>query len=424
MTRMPTATNDDGEAARFPTEVFHPQIIELISELCEKKLYQPDHVGTALLSAFAAAIGSSYNVRIDHTHVEPSILWAVIVAPPGMRKTPLLNLLYNAFQQYDLERQEAHKLAKEEKKFYPIKFNTFPLEAVIEAQDINPKGTICHVDEITSLTGNFNRYHNGDDESYLLRMFSGDGLSWVLKTKPTIITESSCVNIVGSTQPNKLRNFVTESRLDSGFIYRFIFACPECVVPMPSDIDINPAIIDRYEALIMKMLKTEAKLKTLTYTPEARAEIHEWKCRNVQRMNDLIEENNDDLAGLLSKRESLLYRFSLIIHVVNCSATGNDIPEWIELPAVISAEALLDYYYQQTLTAIGYSERPLGLKHLKPWEVKLFKALPHNFTRSEAIAKARELKLGKSESSINRLLADRRCFSTNRKGDYAKAVKA
>lgn len=424
MTRMPTATNDDGEATRFPTEVFHPQIIELISELCEKKLFQTDHVGTALLSAFAAAIGSSYNVRIDHTHVEPSILWAVIVAQSGMRKSPLLNLLFRLFEQYDLERQETHRLAGEKKKFYPIKFDTFPLEALIEAQELTPKGTFLFIDEILSLTGNFNRYHNGDDESYLLKMFSGNGLAWVLKTRPTILTESSCVNISGGIQPHKLRNFITEARLDSGFIYRFIFACPECVIPMPTDIDIDPTIIDRYEELLLKLLKTEAKLKTLTFTPEARAENFKWKCRNVQRMRDLIEENNDDLAGLLSKRESLLYRFSLIIHVVNCSATGNDIPERIELPAVISAEALLEYYYQQTLTAIGYSERPLALKHLKPWEAELFKALPHNFTRSAAITKAGELKLGKSEASIDRLLRDRRCFSTNGAGSYAKAVKA
>ncbi len=437
--KIPTASKGDDVPPRshkckttFPLDVFPPDIQRVITEAIECLQFHPDFMGAAMLSALAHATGTSYRAEPRRKHTEPAILWIGLVGDRGIGKTHAIEFLLKPFNSRDkakfkdyqqrLDEFDAEGKGKRPRFRQAVLTNT-TYEAIVDCMDCNPKGIIIFADELLSFTGNFNRYNKGNDESYILTLFSGHPLAPARKTQDPVYVSQSCVNMIGGIQPQILRKVVTPDRIMTGFADRFLFVCPEAESsPWDAGREFDDLVFDRYSDIVNALLDIPSGSADLSFTHEAKTALFQWQNVNNELANQYRKEFNP-LSGTLKKWDSYLIRFALILEATAAVCRG-ETPKAISLDSVNSAIRLFDYFLGEFKKALNLADLNPILHELKPWQLDLFKALPEAFVTKEAVDHAKALEIDVTDRSVMTFLANRKLFENPKKGSYAKAVKA
>jgi hypothetical protein len=85
-----------GELPEFPIEVFTGPWREWLRRASHGAGVRPEHVAVPLLGVASSLIGTARRVRASRSWSEPMTLWTCVVAAPGDRKTPGLNVTVRA----------------------------------------------------------------------------------------------------------------------------------------------------------------------------------------------------------------------------------------------------------------------------------------------------------------------------------------
>jgi len=273
MIEIPTVTKGE-PVRRYPAHVFHPHIRSMIQEL-QIHGFNDEMIGSTILSILSAAIGKSYKIAgFEPNHEEPAILWIVLVAKSGYRKSAIIKQLLKPFRdkhwqninEYETARDEfeadENKASLKRPKKTEILIKGFTIEGVVKAAYNTPKGSLIHSDEFLSFMQNLNKYNKGNDIDIILGFHDGDGYSSTLATKDGYNVKETNFNILGGIQWRRIPQLLHKDNLNSGLAHRILFAAPEMTLPDPVDIPSDENVRTRYNQIIEKLMEIEPETHT------------------------------------------------------------------------------------------------------------------------------------------------------------------
>lgn len=429
---IPTASKGEPERL-FPEHVFHPDLQAVIRELGTHG-FNAELTATVLLSILAASIGTSYQVQgFEPDHNEPCILWAVLVAKSGTKKSAITRALrkpledhhWKLISQYEADKENYDSALQDERahlrkpRKQEIWIRGFTIEGVVKAAESTPKGSLIYSDEFLSFISNLNKYNKGNDLDIILGFHDGEGYSSTLATKDGSSVRRTNLNILGGIQWRRLPSLLTKENLNSGFAHRILFAAPDISIPYPTDTAANEAVRNRYSEIIQALLDIEPEAGIITLSEEARKDLYRWLCHNTDLKND-YNRTGSILSEVYSKAEGTLLRLALILQV-SFDICNKSKPAKISSDQLHNAIDLIEFYLQNTIRLYGLDGLPEELMGKPDWQVKLYKLLPQDFTTQEAVDLA-SVSVPIKGRSVKDFLANHKLFKRINQGNYRKVI--
>jgi Protein of unknown function (DUF3987) len=377
----------------FPLDAL-PDVLAKFVQTCAAALpCPPDFLAVPLLAVLGAAIGTTHVIEIKPGWRESPSLWTAVVADPGSKKSPALDLvlrpLYRAQQRfkqayaedmdaYELERAEYDKNyaawkrekgrtvdsipAKPHEPGYQQLFSTdATTEALAGVLEQNPRGTLFVRDELTGWARGMNQYKGGkgSDRQTWLSFWNGATVLVNRKSRKEPITiDKPFVAVTGCLPPEVLGELTDERGREDGFLHRLLFA-----FPAPRDIawteeNIPSTAQDDYAAVVEKLQglqwgskgaedaedaedAEECAPRVLTLTREGKAEWVTWVTSHYAELNS--PDLPSQLRGPWSKLEGYCARLALVLHLARL-ACGEVKNEAIDKVSVAGAWSLVDYF--------------------------------------------------------------------------------
>ena len=184
------------EVEPFPIDIFPRLLQQLIREAAAAFSCPPDFIGASLLGILSEAIGTSYEIKVKPGWTEGARVYIAIVADPGEKKSPALDLVMSPLYAYQQQLQEQYD---QQKLSYEIKLATYEvdlsvwketvrkghanattkpvaptpptmrqvfavditIEALSEILQHNPQGVLLVKDELTAWALSMNQYRGG-----------------------------------------------------------------------------------------------------------------------------------------------------------------------------------------------------------------------------------------------------------------------
>jgi hypothetical protein len=230
----------------FPVEVFPLALQRFCLGVAQVTLSPVDLAGAAMLAVASAAIGQSAHIWLKRTWRESPLLYVVIVADPGSKKSPAIKLVAKPLTNIDavLRRtsKDSRTLWESMKKALPkgetageeppqrravVKDVTRETLAVI-LQD-NPRGVLANPDEATAWVSSFNEYKaKGADREFWLSIW-GDGSISVDREggRRSIYVKTPLVTVIAGIPPDMVDSLNEQHGRNDGFRDRILFVYPE-----------------------------------------------------------------------------------------------------------------------------------------------------------------------------------------------------
>ena len=309
------------------------------------------------------------------------------------------------------------------KSYQPHVLSDMTYESLAQTVESNPQGVILKYDEIMALMDNFNRYTKGSDEPYYLTLFGGKDIIISRKTQDTIHTNGSFVNIIGGIQPARLGDLLTKRRMENGFAARFLFAFPDArAEPWPEE-ECDQDIVDDYHRIILGIRNQgpcNGDSTNIRFSVQAMKDLRAWQKQNTVNVNE-YNDNDNPMAEILSKWESYVVRFALILAMAHEFCTNEKAPTEIPANCVKWAIELFAYFLSQTEKAFALIERPEAIDRLSEKQLLLYSRLPEAFTTAEAEAIAKQIDF--PGRTMKDFIAKPTLFLKVKYGHYEKRIK-
>jgi hypothetical protein len=332
------------EPLEFPLAALPPSTKQFVREGAASLGCAVDFVGHAVLAALAAAIGDSRRVVLKRDWAESAAIYAMLIGPPGSKKSPAINLVLGPIRarqlalktEYERQKEEYETQVLDHKKAIkdgpvslpkpekPTMGRTWVDDTTVERlADIlaeNRRGILLAKDELSGWLAAMNQYKQGGKGS--------DRQFWLSAhdNSPTLVDRKYMeepqllgrpfVAILGGMQPSVLPDF-GKDRID-GLMERFTPVYPNPVVSEWTEDEVSGEAHERYS-------KTIGSLYRLKYTTLDRGEFplkvyltDEAKKLFVAEYNKLVREAAmpgfpERLAAVWSKLPGRLARLALII---------------------------------------------------------------------------------------------------------------
>lgn len=334
----------------FPTHTLPTPLGRFVKEGATAIGCDPAYLALPALAAAAAAAGTTRAVELKPDWAEYPILWAMVVADSGSKKTPAFNAALKPLEElnselirgYDAERAQ-HESALHEWELAdnqdrgprprpPVGRRVLVRDATIEAlvpllRD-NPRGLLAARDELSGLVQSFGQYKNGrgGDRAAWLEFHSGGAVTVDRKggEQKTLHVARAAVSIAGGIQPGVLRKVFDQEVVDSGFEARFLVAMPPRVVSRWSEERIDGEVAAGYEAAIRGLyaLQPDEAGEPARLVLDAAAK-RRWVAFYDEWQDRLAAAVGRE-ASTLSKLEAAAARLALVHHLVTEVAAGRD----------------------------------------------------------------------------------------------------
>ena len=313
---------------------------------------------------------------------EFAILYAAIVSRPGTKKSPALNKailplkrLQDEFSAlYQKDKEKYQKECEEfESKFMgwkslnkserldadiPIKPNSpnvkqlitsdATMEAITELMINNSSGVLCYMDELAGWIKGMNQYKSGggNELEMWLKLWSAIFQIINRKGKDPIFANNPFVNVLGGIQPEVLDIF---SGKDNGLIDRILFAYPEEIAPMITDIEVSAVLDEQLISVFNRLFNAHFKEEEKSTEPEisrfSPAAYNKFKeyVNNTLYKEMVSYQMPYYLRGAWAKFPGYIARFALIIQGMNYSENKKTLEE-IDLDSLNKAIQITEYF--------------------------------------------------------------------------------
>jgi len=438
-------TQTDNNDNFFPVEVFPVTIQTIINETNNKLKYPIDYIGSSLLYAASVAIGNTYKIEIKRNEfIESAALFMVLVGPTGCNKSssptfalkPLEKHDKQSFTTYGEEKSEYDKqisLSKGDKSIEePEKpvlkkmiISDYTLESLHQVHSNNPRGLGIYIDELAGFFKNMNRYNKGSDQEAYLQIWSGKRISIDRKSSEPISISNPFVSICGTIQNSLLSELSKDSRNESGFMYRFLFAFPENIQKEYwSENEINPSVSNDWNFIITELLRLPLNVDeygaieptVLMFTPDAKRLLFEWQRENTDEVRDAKSEV---ISGINCKMETYAARFALILEMLYF-ACGESNKEFVGLKAIEGAIKLAEYFKKTALRVSKIASNNNPLNEIPLNKQQIFDALPDTFETNKGWNIAEPF--GVNRRTFERFLNEKAFFIHAGHGEYKKQI--
>ena len=348
-------------APSFDFDMLPEVLKDFVRDASERMGVPLDYLAVPLVLSAAASLGSGWAVcpkASDKGWKESPVLWGGIVAPPGSKKSPCLQLAAKPLQRieaklaekyraekesYDLERRLAKSgdpsmLTKREPKQQRAIVNDVTYQKLAELCSTSAHGLLAQSDEISGMLGAWTMKGQEAARGFYLTAWSGDQ-PYVVDRKETGTTSIDRLSIVisGGVQPSVLAVIVTAAKsngaANDGLIQRFqLFVYPDPhSAPAEADRAADLAAqerawgqIERLRDLTPSSLGVEEEAGTgrgiLHFDAEAQAVFDDLR----EKIKKAALRPNVDplLAAHLAKMAGAIAKIAMLIHLLD-GGTGN-----------------------------------------------------------------------------------------------------
>jgi hypothetical protein len=363
----------------FPIDVFPQSVQELILELKNGADYYPDFVSIAVLSAYATCNGNKIKLRVKNDWAAPSIFWFIALGAPGTKKThpirtilkPLIHSDIESKKLYDseMEEYEANEKKGNKPKFYQTLMQDYTIEALHLVHSINPKGICLYKDEIKGFLNDMNKYKaggKGSDEQFWLESFNNGHYTVNRVSREPLMIENINIQLIGTIQPDVLEEVISQYS-GNGLVDRFLFTKAETKVYPMSKKDVNPDVLENWNANIRSILKHP----DMWYSDERDTKVLEMDntCKEIyyafeEWLTDIQNDENESavIRGYISKLKSYHPRFVLILTLMDMFSDGLEAEVTPEI--MHRAEKVTKYFLSTARAVFAESEENREIKQV------------------------------------------------------------
>lgn len=217
----------------FPINIFPPLIEEFINKQSVSNNFNRDLLGATFLWTAATLIGNSYSFKITEGWNDSPVMWLMVIASRGSRKTHAMGAITRPIDKIDnILRDRYLELVKgydkeDELCEKPIWKQVFvsdgTREGYIKALINNPGGVGLLKDELSGWLADMNRFgkSSGGDEAFWNASFNNNSYRKNLASTEGEFIERMFINLAGSIQPGLL-NKIIYTHTESGLFDRFL----------------------------------------------------------------------------------------------------------------------------------------------------------------------------------------------------------
>jgi hypothetical protein len=349
-------SDDLGQVAPFPLQVFPAKLQEYLKDAAGRLPCPVDYIGMPVLVVVGSFIGNERPLQVREDWEELPLINGVLVAGPGTRKSPAVDLALAPAREHDRNLEDDYKQAltvyEAEKRACQANKEPFTKDPPIPRQHIavdttveslgevlerNPRGLLIHRDEATGWVASLNQYRGGKgaDRQFWLSAWSSQDYTINRKGKPPIRLRRVFVPFLGCTPPDMVPELADRQGREDGFIDRILFAYPEPVEVKWVDADPNPALKKAYINACLRIGRLPPA--TLRFSRDALVEYIGW-----------FDDHNRDKsgpAGSWAKLDGYCARLASILHHLKWAYRGEAEDELeVGVTSVRGAIKLIDYF--------------------------------------------------------------------------------
>jgi hypothetical protein len=419
----------------FPLDVFPEQLRRVPAEIAAAMACPADYAAVPLLAMAGGVLGTTRSHEIKPGHRQRANIFAAVVGPPGVLKTPAQDQIAEPLRQIEatlraewkgrLKEHEALEHAydavlkewkKDRKGDPPEKPERPPLErltvddATVEALAAvlgeNPRGVTLVKDELVGLVLALNQYREGgkgSDRQFYLSCWSG--VDYTVDRRKghelgPLYLSRPFLAVVGGLTPDRLPilrgDRPNKAGEQDGFLDRFLFSFPiEPQAQGENWLQINPETVAVWAEVVKK-------LRTLEMVPIQEGEdVRGWRPYFVRLSPDgrdawqtfthshAAEVNAEGfpecLRGPWSKLRGYCGRLALVLHYLRwaCGEVEGDKSD-VDGESVRRAEVLIDYFKahaRRVYSLLDADPRAAPARRLLHWVAQANQA---TFTKRDA----------------------------------------
>ena len=300
-----------------------------------------------LLSIAAHFTGPSTRVMINKDWLEPLILWNVVLADKGQKKSPALNRFVKPIQQLEVDLNDADDAGNDDddenysRQIYIEHFSMKELHYTLKRNDGRVVGLY---DEISLLYEQLDKYKSGNsDRNTFLSLINGSPWRRNFRTSHSIVP-CTHFNIAGFVQPDVIVNLLHSNDYD-GFCDRQLFVCPP---EQDVDYDIiqppegTPDLKDLFRAID---LNHSSSNHNYTFSNNAHEEFVSFHDQLNERKRSQ-HRCYKDRKSVLSKAKGQVARLATVLFALDQASASviqesHDQPSWFfEIPCEFMERAI------------------------------------------------------------------------------------
>ena len=349
----------------LPIEGLPDYLQSFINEYVDVYNCPRDYIAASVIFSTALAIGNKLELIGKYENVP--VLWLAIVGNVSTGKTePLSSCLsfFNkkdnaAFKQY--QKEKSLYLAEQEKPkkerdtslqlpcWYQYILNDYTPEALARVHSINNRGLCIYRDELKGWLDDFGRYAKSGEQSNMLTSFFAKPIKFNRASSEPINIEKPYIYVSGGIQPDLLPTLANDSRADSGFLSRFIFAYPDLQIKQNySKKKLKIETLTNYHKYLEALTGID-EVVNISLSDEAENVYENWFNDNAKKTND---EPTGYLKGVYGKLDVYALRLAIVVHGMklicnqetNTEITKNTMQTAIDLTEYFRATALKVYH--------------------------------------------------------------------------------
>ncbi|MEI8370327.1 MAG: DUF3987 domain-containing protein [Planctomycetia bacterium] len=370
----------------FPSEQLPEPLAAFVKETARGIGCDESMVALPLLAAVAGAIGNARAIEPRPGWVEPSVIWAGVVAESGSGKTPAFraamqfadaeqkvafdahHVALAAFDAAEMEHDAAFADWKKEKgnkgpaPDRPVKpsarrlvVNDTTIEGLVPILADNPRGVLVAVDELAGLVASFDAYKSGGrggaDRPKWLSMHSAGPLTVDRKGSGTTYVARAAVSVCGGVQPGVLAKTMTTDNVDSGLLGRLLLTMPPRRHRQWVEEPVGWQTIEGTKSLFGSLYAMPMPAdgpKVLDLTPDA---LTVFKVFWEEHEHEVFSSSGA-LRAMLAKVEAAVVRFALIVHLAR-QAAGETIPDRVDVESMTRAIVLGRWFAREGRRVYG-----------------------------------------------------------------------
>ncbi|SOY56721.1 YfjI family protein [Cupriavidus taiwanensis] len=379
-----------------------------VADIAERSQCPPDFPGATAMAALGIALGRKVGIRPKYRDdwTEYANLWLAIVGRPGTMKSPAMGAAFRPLERlaalaretYETEladfehhkemtalRNDAartmFKQAVRNGKFAELQLSELPqaprqvrllttdstMEALAELLRDNPQGIGVYRDELVGLLRSLDREGQEGSRSFYLQGWNGRG-AWTVDRIGrgfNLHVPHVSLSVIGSTQPDRLREYVREAAGDGGdgLLQRFLLVWPDTsrawrnVDRFPDNKASNLAfevfarLFNAQPASVQAQPNEDGSGHFLRFAPESSEIFIEWLAQHEAMLRS--GELSPVMEGFCAKARKTVPAFALLLHLADTPEGGP-----ISAAAVFGAIAWFEYLRTHAERAYTYGLRP------------------------------------------------------------------
>lgn len=420
----------------LPLDAFPQKIQNIIFEAAHIEQFDMEYLAMSMLSAAATAIGNSSQIRIRGSWKSSPALYVILIGRPGQGKTPPLDYAFRPLQEHDF--LLVNKFIEENKRYAelsagnkggakdgnaldsekPVLIQTIlsdlTQEAMMRIHNDNQRGIVILVDEIMGFFNSIHRYNDSPLLTQLLTAFSGKPLKVSRCNSPVpIIIPHPCINIIGTTQTQRIGELFTKENVSSGLIDRILFLHPKSheIPKMEENLNTDyrdsvrsETIYRKWKMVIDKLLSLEPEYdekgiimpKVLDMSDDAYQCLARWRNKLIDQANAIEDERLID--SRIMKADSNVTRLSLVFQLMGWACEEIHM-QYIDGRSVQAAIRMYDYLEQSYQSVKSH----IQTEAMPPLKKAFLDLVPIEFSTADAIKAGGEI--GICESTVKKNLA-------------------